>query len=599
VKVGGDVFLDEGFAADGAVRLPGADISGMLTCSSARLAGADRDGNALVADGIEVGGTLFLRGSVFAEALSLRTANIRADLVIDDATLHGSRVALVADLITVAGDVSLYRLMASETVSLRESVIRGDLILTGATIQSDEYAFDARGVKIGGYLIVDHAQLNGNVTLDRSQVGADLTLRQTSLTDRHGRGALLATAVAVGGSIILDTASIVGTVNLSSAKCAELTVRDARLESTKERPLLIAVGIWVTGNIIIQDTRVGNTIDLTTAHIGGQLIASNIGNDTSRKKVRAPLKLDRAEIGEMIVPRRSATGAATVRALSPQRLRRDGDKIWRDRLIVAGLLIGITAVTATLITILAIQIERGVTPSDWLFALAGIAMINMTVVYLSAIASRTQTTRLSYVPVTEANKAIIKAPQASANPLTALWPTSRLQQRTVASLEAVLESSSVVNRISESVASRLVTGNLRNYTGILSVALNVSGESADPGPNGEFSVQAAAPLEMILALGAEVVPHAYSESVSISGGIDAEIIDFRIIVTVEDLDGRPIFGSSETVSLTAGGSSREFSLETNAPTLPGTYPLIAEVLQENRLVHVLRAQLQAMPGGGE
>src|SRR5262249_12677956 len=136
-----------------------------------------------------------------------------------------------------------------------------------------------------------------------------------------------------------------------------------------------------------------------------------------------------------------------------------------------------------------------------------------------------------------------------------------------------------------------------NYTGVLSVALKVAGEPLVPGPGGEFSVWAAAPLAVMLTLGAEAAPTAYSEPVSISGGIDAEIIDFRIIVTVEDLDGRPIFGSSETVSLTVGASSREFSIEDNAPTIPGTYSLIVELLQESRLVHVLRTQLQVMPGG--
>src|SRR5262249_46552330 len=59
MKVGGQMFLREGFTTDGAVRLLGADIAGDLSCRAARL-GADHDGNALVADRMKVGGEVHL-----------------------------------------------------------------------------------------------------------------------------------------------------------------------------------------------------------------------------------------------------------------------------------------------------------------------------------------------------------------------------------------------------------------------------------------------------------------------------------------------------------------------------------------------------------
>jgi hypothetical protein len=51
LQVSGHAFLNEGFTAAGAVRLPGAHITGQLNMGGARLTGSDQDGNSsLVAD---------------------------------------------------------------------------------------------------------------------------------------------------------------------------------------------------------------------------------------------------------------------------------------------------------------------------------------------------------------------------------------------------------------------------------------------------------------------------------------------------------------------------------------------------------------------
>jgi hypothetical protein len=53
IRAGGEgVLLDGGFTAAGAIRLPRANIAGALSCGGARLTGRDKDGRALVADGI-------------------------------------------------------------------------------------------------------------------------------------------------------------------------------------------------------------------------------------------------------------------------------------------------------------------------------------------------------------------------------------------------------------------------------------------------------------------------------------------------------------------------------------------------------------------
>ena len=78
MKVGGDVFLDEGFTASGAVCLLRADIAGQLKCRSAQLTGCDNDGRALHGDGIKVGGAVVFDGS-FTAAGTISLASARAD----------------------------------------------------------------------------------------------------------------------------------------------------------------------------------------------------------------------------------------------------------------------------------------------------------------------------------------------------------------------------------------------------------------------------------------------------------------------------------------------------------------------------------------
>ena len=68
IKVGGSVFLrsageQDPFTAAGAIELEGADIAGQLDMSGAQLYGADPYGYPLVADGIKVGGSVFLRSA--------------------------------------------------------------------------------------------------------------------------------------------------------------------------------------------------------------------------------------------------------------------------------------------------------------------------------------------------------------------------------------------------------------------------------------------------------------------------------------------------------------------------------------------------------
>ena len=105
LKVSGGMFLIEGFTAAGAVRLPAAEITGQLGCRGAQLKGANNDGDALAADGIKVGGNVFLDGGFTAAGtISLRSAHVGASVRLRPTALAGeNKVALNAPKARIAG----------------------------------------------------------------------------------------------------------------------------------------------------------------------------------------------------------------------------------------------------------------------------------------------------------------------------------------------------------------------------------------------------------------------------------------------------------------------------------------------------------------
>jgi hypothetical protein len=105
MKVGGDVFLDEGFTAAGAIRLAGAAITSQLSCRGAQLTGTDRAGRALVGDWLKVGGGMYLnQGFTAGGTVSIAGARIGGSVWLDGAKL-AEPVALQADGLHVDGQL--------------------------------------------------------------------------------------------------------------------------------------------------------------------------------------------------------------------------------------------------------------------------------------------------------------------------------------------------------------------------------------------------------------------------------------------------------------------------------------------------------------
>jgi hypothetical protein len=141
----GGAWFDGGFTATRAVRLSGAQITGMLAFHAAQLNGTDPTGSSLIADGITVSRGVYLAaGFVSAGALVLSDANISGQLVVGqpsrlanvesspdkDVYLNGvdeDGYSLVATRMALTGDAQFERFASAGALGLKSATISGQL----------------------------------------------------------------------------------------------------------------------------------------------------------------------------------------------------------------------------------------------------------------------------------------------------------------------------------------------------------------------------------------------------------------------------------------------------------------------------------------
>lgn len=203
VRVGGDVFLGAlvatGDGEAGAVRLPGAHISGQLVMRGARL--TNEAGPALFADGIRVGGGAFLDGTFVASghgalgAVRLINADIARALTMSDATLtNEAGPALNADNVRVRGGAFLAGTFvasghgADPAVRLLHAEITGSFNMKGATLINGA----------GPALAADRVSVYGTAYLDG-----------TFAASGHGdKGAVRLLGAHIDGQLAVENASV-------------------------------------------------------------------------------------------------------------------------------------------------------------------------------------------------------------------------------------------------------------------------------------------------------------------------------------------------------------------------------------------------------
>jgi len=173
IKVEGGVFLIEGFAATGEVRLLGGEIGGNLACRNGTFSVST--GAALSADGIKVAGDVFLdRGFAATGEVRLLGAEIGGDFTCSNGTFNApGGHALHADRIKVAGGVFLRDGFASTgEVRFLGAEIGGDLSCRdGVFANVGGYALSADGINVKGCVFLRGAQFQGAISFPSAHIG--------------------------------------------------------------------------------------------------------------------------------------------------------------------------------------------------------------------------------------------------------------------------------------------------------------------------------------------------------------------------------------------------------------------------------------------
>ena len=302
MRIGGDALLDtfgdiSRFVATGPIWLTNADIAGSISCAGAWLTIPNRDGNALCAEGMKVGGNVLLNnGFTAAGALHLADANITMNLDGTGARLEDSNddlVALYGGGMKVGGGMVLAAAFAAGAVDVRGASIAANLNLSGARLHgtSDLGALVADATKIGGHLLLYGGfTANGAIYLLDAVIAGTLNCRGAQLNGVNGDGdTMYGERMKVAGDVFLDSAmspegersrfTAVGTICLPSADITgNLDFGGAQLNDAGAQDyalnadgikvgadLKLADGFTATGIIWLNGANISGTLQWTPA----------------------------------------------------------------------------------------------------------------------------------------------------------------------------------------------------------------------------------------------------------------------------------------------------------------------------------------------
>ncbi|HZL68043.1 MAG TPA: hypothetical protein VFC15_17995 [Candidatus Limnocylindrales bacterium] len=180
INVKGSIYLRNGFAAHGTVQLQNAQIGAVLDCDGATFSDAS---TSLDADEINVKGSVFFRSLTAGGEVRLVRAQIGNNIECDGATIDSKNGrALNANAVSVSGSIFLRSrkneneitpFKATGEVNLNTAHVEGQIDCSGGiVIKSGAEAFEARGVVVkGSVFLCDKFEAEGKVHLQGAQIG--------------------------------------------------------------------------------------------------------------------------------------------------------------------------------------------------------------------------------------------------------------------------------------------------------------------------------------------------------------------------------------------------------------------------------------------
>jgi hypothetical protein len=272
LSVAGSMFCQR-LKAQGEVRLVGSHITGQLDLNGAQFTNPGQ--NALTADGITVD-SITLCGAGFHATGAVRLPHAQLSKVV---TMSGGAhfenpggVGLQAQGLTLNGDLVGEGTRVDGELRLAASTITGQLDLRNTNIENrGDTAVDLDGSVVGQDVLLTNAHLIGELRMMDARLGAQLMLTEAKL-DNDGDIALRADRVAIAAGLFGHSLQVTGMVRLAAAHIVgELSLEDARLEGARDGTALHGERLSA-GDVLCQGTfhAIGE-VRLVGAQIAGQL----------------------------------------------------------------------------------------------------------------------------------------------------------------------------------------------------------------------------------------------------------------------------------------------------------------------------------------
>jgi len=296
-KVSGHVLLRRApdstrkLQIEGQVNLLGLAVGGNLECDGATL--DNGKGEALLAEGLRVSGSVFLRqGFVATGGVHLLLAQIDGNLDCEGASLkRPPGRALAADGAKIGGVLTLGPDFASEGgVSFTAATIGVSVTCVGSFRADDgDDALSLASATVGGQVVLgDGFESFGTVRLVAARIGGDLSIHGARLIHPEGV-ALGADAARIAGSVSIGPTVVAeGTVRFHSAKIElHFTCNGSELACPAGDALLLQ-GIGIQGNLSLgQGFRPVGVVDIELANIGTMLSISGADLAAAELKLSA------------------------------------------------------------------------------------------------------------------------------------------------------------------------------------------------------------------------------------------------------------------------------------------------------------------------
>jgi hypothetical protein len=279
------------------LRLDRARVNGEVTLRGARL-GRDADGVALAADGLVVDGPMEANDGFHADgAVRLRNARVEARLGLENATIRApgaGQEALALNRAVLGGGLLATGLTVEGKTTMRSTRVEGEVRFDGAALRNPGgIALAGGGLVVEGPFFARHGfTAEGETRMPAAQIRTILTITGASLSAPGGT-ALLLSQLAVNDIDATGLTVSGGSVNLAGAQIGnDLTLAEARLDGGDVA--VAGENLTVGGTFDCRGLRARGEFRAAVARITGRLLLTGA-------RLEHPdgtcLRLSRAEIG--------------------------------------------------------------------------------------------------------------------------------------------------------------------------------------------------------------------------------------------------------------------------------------------------------------